>query len=323
MKKNLVSIMSKFKDKKILVIGDVILDKYVFGDVSRVSPEAPIPLVDVSYENYVPGGAANAANNLSSLGAQSFLIGVIGDDQNANILLNKLTSRGIKTDLLIKDKTRRTILKERIVARSQQLLRVDYDTKDMINNDIEERAINNIKEIIFNIDSVIVSDYAKGFITKRLMEELIKLCKKNNKPIIIDPRPDNKLLYEGATLITPNYDEASKMAEIFGREEENINRVGNKLRKKLNVDILITRGPRGMTLFSDKVKHFPTKAREVYDVSGAGDTVVATLSLALAAGANIEEAITLANYAAGMVVAKFGTATTTIVEIENAIKNDK
>ncbi|MBI2667972.1 D-glycero-beta-D-manno-heptose-7-phosphate kinase [Candidatus Woesearchaeota archaeon] len=322
MKNNLIKIMSKFKEKKILVIGDVILDKYVFGDVSRVSPEAPIPLVDVSWENFVPGGAANAANNLASLGAQAYIIGVIGEDQNAVILLNKLNSRGIKTDFIVKDKNRRTILKERIVARSQQLLRVDYDTKDIINENIEKSSIISIKKIISEVDSVIVSDYAKGFITKNIMEEIIKLCRKNNKNLIIDPRPDNQLLYQGATLITPNYDEASKMAEVFGKEEDNLNLVGNKLRKKLNSDILITRGSRGMTLFSKEIKHFTTKAKEVYDVSGAGDTVVATLTLALSAGATMEEAIMLANYAAGNVVGKFGTATTTVIEIEKSIKND-
>ena len=155
------------------------------------------------------------------------------------------------------------------------------------------------------------------------MDELVKLCKQNNKSIIIDPRPDNKLLYKGANLIAPNYDEASKMAEIFGKEEININKVGNKLKRKLNADILITRGPRGMTLFSDDIKHFPTKAKEVYDVSGAGDTVISTLALALVSGASMDEAIILANYAAGIVVAKFGTSTTTTIELENAIKNDK
>jgi len=323
MKKKLVEIMNRFKKKKILVIGDIILDKYVFGNVLRISPEAPIPLVEVGWENFVPGGAANAANNLSSLGADVYVVGMVGDDANANILFNKLESRKIKTHLLIKDKNRRTILKERIVAQSQHLLRIDYDIKDNISREFENYAINNIIEIIPKMDSVIVSDYAKGFVTKRIMQEVTKLCKQHKKYLIIDPRPENKALYYGANLIVPNYDEASKIAEIFGKEEEMINKVGNKLRKIYKTNVLVTRGARGMTLFTDETKHFPTKAKEVYDVSGAGDTVTATLSLALCSGANLEEAITLANYAAGIVVAKFGTSTTTTIEIENSIKNDK
>ncbi|MBI2663153.1 D-glycero-beta-D-manno-heptose-7-phosphate kinase [Candidatus Woesearchaeota archaeon] len=323
MKKKLVEIMNRFKQKKILVIGDIILDKYVFGNVLRISPEAPIPLVEVGWENFVPGGAANAANNLSSLGADVYVVGMVGDDANANILFNKLESRKIKTHLLIKDKNRRTILKERIVAQSQHLLRIDYDIKDNISREFENYAINNIIEIIPKMDSVIVSDYAKGFVTKRIMQEVTKLCKQHKKYLIIDPRPENKALYYGANLIVPNYDEASKIAEIFGKEEDMINKVGNKLRKIYKTNVLVTRGSRGMTLFTDETKHFPTKAKEVYDVSGAGDTVTATLSLALCSGANLEEAITLANYAAGIVVAKFGTSTTTTIEIENSIKNDK
>jgi rfaE bifunctional protein kinase chain/domain len=323
MKENLIKIMNKFKEKKVLVVGDIILDKYVFGNVSRVSPEAPIPLVDVGWENYVPGGAANAANNLASLGVKVSIIGVIGEDAHAEILLNKLNSRRIKTDLLIKDENRRTILKERVVANNQQLLRIDYDVKDTINKEIEEEVIRKITQIIPEIDSVIVSDYGKGLINKKVMDELIKLCKDNQKYLVVDPKPENKELYKGVNLITPNYEEASQMAEVFGKEEDNIDKVGNKLRDKFNSDLLITRGPRGMTLFSDEVKHFPTKAREVYDVSGAGDTVIATLTLALSSGANMEESITLANYAAGIVVNKFGTSTATTIEIEKAMKNDR
>tara|TARA_Y100000310_G_scaffold246869_1_gene252312 strand:- start:15732 stop:17186 length:1455 start_codon:yes stop_codon:yes gene_type:complete len=319
MKERLLKIVEKFKEKTILVVGDIILDKYVMGNVERTSPEAPIPIVEVKKENFVPGGAGNAANNLSSLGAKVYLSGVIGDDIYGEVLIKILQNLNIKTDLIIKDLNKRTIVKERVVAQNQQLVRVDYENKEKINDLTENNILNNVRSIITNIDGIVVSDYGKGLITKKLMDNIITLCKEHNKIIVVDPKPENKDFYYGVNLITPNYLESTMMTNIFGNEEENLNIIGEKL-KEISKSVLITRGSKGMTLFDDDIKYFPTKAKGVYDVSGAGDSVVTTITLSLTCGAAMEEAVTIANYVAGIVVSKFGTSTTNILEIEEAIE---
>lgn len=316
---SLTEMLDEFPKKRILVIGDVMLDKYSHCSVRRISPEAPIQIAEVQKEEYVPGGAGNSANNLSSLGSKVYIAGIIGKDIFGKLTKEELAKRKIKTEGLIEDKDRSTTLKQRIVAHGQQLLRMDYETREEIPQKIEEKLIKYITKKINKIDGIIISDYAKGSVTKELVKKTIELSKPYKIPIVIDTKPQHKDYYRNATVITPNEPEARSMT---GMEKEPINKVGKKLVKELNTTVLITRGEKGMSLFKKDgtIKHFPTVAKEVYDVSGAGDTAAATLLLAMTSGSKIEEAVGLANIAAGIVVGKIGTATTTREELENAIK---
>lgn len=313
----LAEIIDQFPKKKVMVIGDVMLDKYIHGDVRRISPEAPIQIVEVEKEIYVPGGAGNSANNIASLDSNAYLVGVVGDDYSGNLLKKELKKRKINIDCLIKEKNRQTTLKKRIVAQ-QQLLRMDYETKNKISKKTETKLIAYITKKINGIDGIIISDYAKGIITKNLTKKMIDLANSYNIPVVIDTKPQHKTYYKNATIITPNEQEARAMTKL---EKAPIEKVGKKLVKELDTIVLITRGEKGMTLFKKdgSLKHFPTVAKEVYDVSGAGDTVTAVLTLAKASGSTIEEAIELANMAAGIVVGKRGTATTTIKELKELL----
>ena len=311
MSNELIQILNKFKEKNILVIGDIMLDKYIFGDVERISPEAPVQIVNVKEEKFIPGGAANVANNIAALNANAFMIGVIGNDNEAIILLNELKKRNINTEGIITDNQKPTTQKVRVLGQKQQLLRIDYEKKDYLNKETESKIITFIKEKIEKIDAIIISDYAKGVITKNLMENIKKLAE--NKIIIVDPKPKHKDFYKNTTLITPNLKEAKEMAD---NEEDLI--------KELNTSILVTKGEKGMSLLEKdgNITNIPTKAKEVYDVSGAGDTVVATLALALASNATLKQAAILANHAAGITVGKIGTSTVTIEEIKGSLKDE-
>lgn len=323
MKDKLLSLLQNFKQKKILIIGDIMLDKYIFGRVSRVSPEAPVPIVKVEKESYVPGGAANAASNITNLGAEAFLVGIVGEDQERGTLLNELRVRKINTEGIVMDDTRPTIQKTRVLSKNQQLLRVDYEKIHKTASHLENKLINYLQRLISEVDIIIISDYAKGLITSKLMDEVKKLAKTNNKKVIVDPRPINRGLYKDVYLITPNASEAEKLAKEDATTDEEFKELSKKLAKSFNSNIIITRGPKGMLIFENgNTISMPTKAIDVYDVSGAGDTVVSALSLALAAGASLEEAATLANHAAGVVVGKLGTATCSIDELKESIEND-
>lgn len=311
----LLNILNNFKGKRILVIGDMMLDKYIFGNVERISPEAPVQVVEVEKENYLPGGAANVANNIAALQGNAFMAGIIGKDREADILLNELKKRNITTQGIFIDSNKPTIQKVRILGQKQQLLRIDYEKREYLNKEIENKILNFIKEKISNIDAVIISDYAKGVITQNLIDQIKDIAK--DKIIIVDPKPKHKDFYKGVSLVTPNIKEAKEMTN-----KEDINEVGKELINKLNTEILITRGEKGMSLFEKhEITHIPTKAKEVYDVSGAGDTVVATLTLALAAGATLKQAAILANHAAGITVGKLGTSTVSIEEIKQSLEN--
>jgi D-beta-D-heptose 7-phosphate kinase/D-beta-D-heptose 1-phosphate adenosyltransferase len=286
------------------------LDKYIFGKVDRISPEAPVQVLEVEKEEYTPGGAANVANNIASLQANASIVGTVGNDNEANILLNELKKRNINTEGIFTDKNKPTTRKVRILGHKQQLLRIDYEKKEYINKEIENNILNFIKNTT-NIDAIIISDYAKGVITKNLIENIKTIAQ--NKIIIVDPKPKHKDLYKNVTLITPNLKEAKEMTD---KEENLIN--------ELNSPILVTKGENGMSLLEKdgNITNIPTKAKEVYDVSGAGDTVVATLALALSSNATLKQAATLANHAAGITVGKIGTSTVTIEEIRNSIENE-
>ncbi len=321
---NLIKIIECFKGKKILVLGDVMLDKYIWGNVSRISPEAPVQVVEVVKESYAPGGAANVANNITALGAKSIIAGVVGKDRTKEQLVSNLKRRDIDVSGLMEDENKRTIRKVRVFGRSQQLLRFDYEKKGYVNADTENKIFEFIQNNIDNVDAIIISDYAKGTVTKNLMEKLIMLCEKKSKLIVVDPKPKHKDFYKNVTLITPNHKEAHEMANIAeDAEDADINETGKKLLDELNSTILITRGEKGMSLFekSGKITNIPTFAKEVYDIVGAGDTSVAAVALALVSGADFEEAAIIANHAAGIKVGKVGTSTVSIEELRESIEN--
>ncbi|MBW2981200.1 D-glycero-beta-D-manno-heptose-7-phosphate kinase [Candidatus Woesearchaeota archaeon] len=323
-KEKLLGIIEQFKNKKILVIGDVMLDKYIVGDVSRISPEAPVQVVKVTAEGFAPGGAANVANNLSALGGKSFMVGIVGEDNAKNTLFREFSKRNINVDGIFADKTKPTIQKVRILAMGQQLLRVDYEKVDSTDESIADGIIEFAKQKINEIDAIIVSDYAKGVVTKSVMENLIGLAKSKNKILVVDPKPKHIDFYKGVTLITPNHREASRITNIEEQSDEAVLRMGNNLLKRLDTEILITRGEKGISLFEKdgNVTNIPTKAKEVYDVTGAGDTAVAALTLALASGATTKEAAVIANHAAGITVGKVGTSAASIGEVKESLENE-
>ena len=311
MNSELIGILNSFKGKNILVIGDIMLDKYIWGKVERISPEAPVQIVNVEKEDYLPGGAANVANNISALNGNAFMVGIVGKDNEANILLEELKKRNINTNGIFTDNSKPTTQKVRILGQKQQLLRMDYEKRDYLNKEMENNILNFIKEKISKIDAIIISDYAKGVITKNLIDQIKSIA--NSKIIVVDPKPKHKDFYKDVSLVTPNLKETKEMVE---KEED--------LVKELNTTILITKGEKGMSLYEKdgNITNIPTKAKEVYDVSGAGDTVVATLVLALSSNATPKQASILANHAAGITVGKVGTSTVSIREIKNSLEND-
>ena len=323
MKNKIINIIDLFKDQEILVIGDVMLDRYIWGDVSRISPEAPVQVVNVEKEENALGGAANVANNITSLCGTAFLVGIIGNDISGRTLKMELQKRDIITDHLITDMKRPTIQKMRVIARNQQLLRVDYDTNKEISVQTFEKVIAIVRQLIQQVGVIIISDYGKGIITKNLMEKIITLSVKKKKFLIVDPKPKNVNYYKGCSIVIPNHHEASQMTKIEEKTEEDLVKIGETLKANLDCDVLITRGEKGMTLFKkdESIKSISTKAKEVYDVTGAGDTVAASLSLALSNGASLEEASVIANHAAGIVVGKVGTSTVSIKELKTDMEN--
>ncbi|NPA33133.1 MAG: D-glycero-beta-D-manno-heptose-7-phosphate kinase [Aquificae bacterium] len=290
-------LLSRLKDLRILVVGDVILDTYLYGDVERISPEAPVPVLEVRGEEFRLGGAGNVARNLSALGVETFLCGVVGRDEGGQILRQLLGQNGIKA-FLVEDE-RPTTKKTRVVSRNQQLLRIDWESKERISGETLKRVIDVVLSL--EVDAVVVSDYAKGVITPQLM----KVIKEKGVFVSVDPRPQNKELYRGASLMTPNEKELRAMTG-----EGEIEELGKRLKEELALGTLVvTRGEKGMTLFSEEIRDFPARARKVYDVTGAGDTVIACLTALRLAGASWEECCELGNVCGGIVVGEFGTAT--------------
>ena len=325
MKEKLLNALPFFKIKKIAVIGDIMLDNYIWGDVSRISPEAPVQVVNVQRETYAPGGAANVAANIAALSGQAYMIGIVGDDRASEKLIEELETRGINVEGVVSDSGRPTTQKVRIIGKNQQLLRVDYEKRGDTEADVENEMIDFISEVIKDIDVIVVSDYAKGAVTERVMQKLMELSAHPQKKVVIDPKPSHKSLYKNATVISPNHLEAFQMAGIDAEESSRVDEVGLKLLRELDSSILITRGEKGMSLYekSGKITTVPTYAQEVYDIIGAGDAVVATLALGLATGLSMKEAAILANHAAGIVVRKLGTSTASMEELEQSIQNSK
>ncbi len=313
--------VQRFDGSCILVIGDIMLDQFVWGEVSRISPEAPVPVVQVHKETMLLGGAANVANNLRTLGGLVVLGGVIGRDDMGRVLRELASSRGIDTTAVV-DTTRPTTIKSRIIARGQQVVRVDRESNRPINGPSIQALLGTIEELVPQIKGIIVSDYAKGVIVPEIMYELKKISKDNGVPLFVDPKPVNRQLYMGVSLITPNQQEAEIMTGIEIRDRESLKRAAQGLHEGLEADaVLITQGSRGMAFWQEETGLFlvPTTGREVFDVTGAGDTVIATMALGIVNGLSYPEAAYLANIAAGIVVGKIGTATVTIREIIDAL----
>lgn len=319
----LTNLISKFRKQKILVVGDVMVDKFVWGKVSRISPEAPVPVVEVTRESHAFGGSGNVANNLTSLGAQVYLVGVIGNDIVGEQLKNDLINKNILVDGIICDSSRPTSIKTRIIAQHQQVVRVDKEVKGVFSREIENKLVSKIEEIIKDSDAMIISDYGKGVISQPILKKAISLAHKQGIPITVDPKIEHFLNYKRVSCITPNLSEAiAGMRSLEVSDDKDIFELGNKILKKLNSEsVLMTRGEKGMTLFEPggKITHIPTRAKEVFDVTGAGDTVIATFTLAIAAKANFVEAAEISNFAAGVVVGKIGTATVSQDELRHAI----
>ncbi|MCX8030903.1 MAG: D-glycero-beta-D-manno-heptose-7-phosphate kinase [Thermodesulfovibrionales bacterium] len=322
---NYLGIINSFIYKKILVIGDLILDRYILGKVTRISPEAPVPVVDVVEENFRMGGAANVANNIRALGGKVTIAGTIGNDSAGNKLVEMLTTSNINIEGLITDR-RHTTVKTRVIAHNQQVVRFDKEERKKVEGKNLENLLNFLKESIPQHDAIIISDYKKGVISSPLMDEVVLLANRYHKFISVDPKVGHFHLYKNVSLLTPNVVEASEGSGVEIKDEKSLIKAGKILVEKLRChSLLITRGEEGMTLFKKSngfpalsVTHFPTVARKVFDVTGAGDTVIATFTLAYSAGATMEEAAKLSNHAAGIVVAEVGTA---VPQIEKLLKS--
>ncbi|MFH1505002.1 MAG: D-glycero-beta-D-manno-heptose-7-phosphate kinase [Candidatus Omnitrophota bacterium] len=321
-KSSLKRAISRFKDKNILVVGDLILDHHILGKVDRVSPEAPVPVVWADKESFACGGAANVGLNLCSLGAKVSLCGTIGNDHFGKILFSRVKNNGINTNLIVKDRNRPTTIKTRIIANHQQVVRVDWESVEFLSKDINKLVLNKIKKNFDNFDAVIIEDYGKGVINPELVEELVKLCRKKDKIVTVDPKEEHFDYYENVTALTPNLKEAQAAVHTKIRNKNQIPFLGEIIIKKLNPKaLLITLGEDGMMLFSNsRHSHIPTAALEVFDVTGAGDTVISTFTLALACGSSFHDAAVIANFAAGIVVGKLGPVTTDKKELLKIIE---
>lgn len=312
--------------KPVLVVGDMMVDEFIWGDVKRISPEAPVPVVNITGETFHPGGAANVMANIHSLGGNVYVAGVIGDDKEGKSLLDDLGRKGINTEGLITDINRPTTLKTRIVVKSQQMIRIDREKQDPVDERIINHILDYIKRIIPGIKTIVISDYGKGVVGQKLLEELIPLCKKYDAITIVDPKIGNFGYYKGVSVITPNHFEAQDLTGIIIKDETSLKQCMEAILRKLECEIVVvTKGEEGMSILKDtgELFHIKAVAREVYDVTGAGDTVVAVLSLCLGAGVDIVESANLANYAASIVVGKIGTATVTKEELLERIRFEK
>jgi rfaE bifunctional protein kinase chain/domain len=286
------------------------LDRYWWGSVERISPEAPVPIVRLSETSLALGGAANVAANVVGLGAHVQLVGGIGEDHEASEFRHLLDSANIPDDSILVLRDRPTSLKTRVVAHSQQVVRVDQESSDPLSSSVEELVLARALSLIDNVDLCVLSDYAKGFLTDRIIAEMVKMAQRSGKPLLVDPKGKNFDKYRGASILTPNVREVSEVSHCSVQSFESIRRSADELIQRLSLDALIvTRGEEGITLFSADSDpfHVNAKERQVYDVTGAGDTVIATIAVGLAAGVSLHNVIKLANAAAGMVVSEVGT----------------
>nr|WP_195836274.1 D-glycero-beta-D-manno-heptose-7-phosphate kinase [Campylobacter portucalensis] len=308
------------KNPNILVIGDLMIDHYLWGECDRISPEAPVQVVDIKEETKRLGGAGNVIANLKTLGAEVGVMSVLGDDLIADEISFLLSKDKIKIEKLIREVGRKSAQKSRLMAVHQQIIRFDKESKEEIKSKSEEELVLKLEEIIKNYDAVLLSDYAKGVLTPSFCSSIIKIANQNSKFVLVDPKGKNFLKYKGATLLTPNLKEASLATGIEINDQNSLKKAILKLKDEVLLKYsIITLSDKGMALYDDKLEIVPAIAKEVYDVTGAGDTVLATLGYALSIGLNIKDAVILANKAAAVVVGKVGSATASLEEIEKYI----
>ncbi len=310
--------LARFPKATVLVVGDLILDEFIWGKVSRISPEAPVPVVQVVSHSSMPGGAANVAHNVRALGGQAVVVGVVGRDRSGETLLEELRLRQMHVDGVLVDESRPTTIKTRVIAHHQQVVRVDTETAAPLDRRMDEALLASLRAQVPHVDAVIIEDYGKGVITRRLLRELIPLARRHRTAILVDPKEEHLDDYRGVTAITPNRQEAGQAVGRVLESEAAIDRAAKELLRRLRAEaVLITLGEDGMCLLEQggRRTRIPTVAQEVFDVAGAGDTVIAAFALGLAAGVAMPEAARIANYAAGIVVGKVGTAVTTPQEL--------
>ncbi len=304
------------KSPKLLVIGDLMIDHYLWGSCERISPEAPVQVVNIKSESAVLGGAGNVINNLNALGAQVDVISVIGGCEISDELKVLLTNIGVNTQYLITQKDRITSKKSRIIASQQQVVRYDRESADEISNESQNSILDSFRRIIKNYDGVLLSDYGKGVLTFDLTQSLITIANENGKKVLVDPKGLDYSKYKGAYLLTPNKKEASEATQVDIKDDASLTQAITQLKTECDLDVsLITLSEQGVAIYDDELRTHPTVAREVFDVTGAGDTVLASLGFALACEYGIDDAVKFSNLAAGVVVGKIGSATTTLNEI--------
>jgi len=319
-------LMEKFPRRRLIVLGDLMLDEFIWGKASRISPEAPVPIVEVERESVKLGGAGNVISNLVCLGAQGFPIGVVGPDEAAERLRSELKNLHVDSTGIIVDPSRRTTVKTRIIAHNQQVLRTDRESRAAVSEEVGEHLVMAFMSLAGAAEGVIISDYDKGTITPHVLRHVLAFSQEKGLPVFLDPKIRNFTHYSPVTLLKPNEREAERVTNKEITNEEDLIAAGREIMDLVSCDhLLITRGERGMTLFSREgdIHHLPTVAREVYDVTGAGDTVMAVVALSFTSGATPLEAAILANYAASVVIAKVGTAAANRDEILKAIETDR
>lgn len=317
------ALIDAFRRARVLVVGDIMLDRYIWGNVTRISPEAPVPVVAMVTETQAAGGAANVALNVLSLGGQAEIAGVLGGDAPGMALRDILLQSGLPTDCLVGEAGRRSTVKTRIIAHSQHVVRLDEESTEAILPETEQSILNHVQVKLADCDVVVLSDYAKGVLTNTLVQGIIRMCRAASKPVVVDPKGVHYDRYAGASVVTPNRSEAAKALGLDGPGSHSTESLGIRLLDALPVDaILITEGEAGMTLFErgKPPVHVSSIARHVYDVSGAGDTVIAAMSLVLSVGGDLLSAATLGNTAAGAGVEQMGTTAVTAAMLRDALE---
>ncbi len=303
--------LERCRGRSVGIVGDLMLDRFVWGRVSRISPEAPVPVVEIEREDYHLGGAANVARNIASLGGNPLLVGIVGNDEAAGTLRSTLVARGLSDETLVAVRERRTTVKTRIIAHHQQVVRTDWESTEDLDGEAEQKVLGALEQLVSRCEAIVLSDYAKGTLTPTVIGRAIELARGRNAPVLVDPKFPRYRLYRGVTLVTPNVMEAERFTGVTIRSADDLGEAARAILQDLDSKaVLITRGEQGMSLFERDREplHIPTFAREVFDVTGAGDTVIATAALALACGQSLPRAAELANRAAGIVVGKLGTA---------------
>jgi D-beta-D-heptose 7-phosphate kinase/D-beta-D-heptose 1-phosphate adenosyltransferase len=305
------TIFDNVPNRAVVVVGDVMVDEYLWGLVERISPEAPVPVVDLQEQSFRLGGAANVAWNLVTFGVKTHLIGVVGDDTSAKVLRQELERKGISDAGLIVDKNRHTTRKTRVIAHSQQVVRIDRENREPVSPEIEDQILKIFRQVLDESDGVIISDYFKGVVTERVVKGIIQEARIKGKFIAVDPKERHFMYFRGVNVITPNQKEAGVIVGEKLTTDKAVYEAGWKILNMLEVEsVLITRGEKGMTLFerNGEITHFPAVAKEVYDVTGAGDTVISVFTACAVSGATLKESALISNYAAGIVVGELGTA---------------